>query len=110
MCLTCGGKGRCSTCRIRILSDLSGLPQSSAREAFVLERVGAAADPAVRLACQLRPSRDITIIPLLPPQVGASFVHGENRVHPGEERYIMSMFVDMRGSTQQSCPSTPIFK
>jgi ferredoxin len=28
----CGGKGRCSTCRIRIVSDLSGLPQPSARE------------------------------------------------------------------------------
>jgi ferredoxin len=98
----CGGKGRCSTCRIRIVSDLSGLPQPSAREAFVLERVGAGADPAVRLACQLRPSRDITIIPLLPPQVGTSFVHGKNRVHSGEERYIVSMFVDDRYDERQT--------
>ena len=103
----CGGKGRCSTCRIRIVSDRSGLPQPSAREAFVLERVGASADPAVRLACQLRPSRDITIIQLLPPHVGASFVHGKNRVHPGEERYIVSMFVDMRGSTQMAADKLP---
>jgi adenylate cyclase len=103
----CGGKGRCSTCRIRIVSDRSGLPPPSAREAFVLDRVGASADPAVRLACQLRPSRDITIIPLLPPQVGASFVHGTHRVHPGEERYIVSMFVDMRGSTQMAADQLP---
>jgi adenylate cyclase len=103
----CGGKGRCSTCRIRIVSDRSGLPQPSAREAFVLERIGASADPAVRLACQLRPSTDITIIPLLPPQVGTSFVHGKNRVHPGEERYIVSMFVDMRGSTQMAADQLP---
>ena len=103
----CGGKGRCSTCRIRIVSDRSGVPPPSAREAFVLDRVGASADPAVRLACQLRPSRDITIIPLLPPQVGTSFVHGKHRVHPGEERYIVSMFVDMRGSTQMAADQLP---
>jgi adenylate cyclase len=103
----CGGKGRCSTCRIRIVSDRSGLPQPSAREAFVLERIGASADPAIRLACQLRPSKDITIIPLLPPQVGTSFVHGKGRVHPGEERYIVSMFVDMRGSTQMAADQLP---
>jgi adenylate cyclase len=103
----CGGKGRCSTCRIRIVSDRSGLPEPSAREAFVLERVGASGDPAVRLACQLRPYRDITIVPLLPPQVSTSFVHGKTRVHPGEERYIVSMFVDMRGSTQMAADQLP---
>ncbi len=103
----CGGKGRCSTCRIRIVGDRSGLPEPSAREAFVLERVGASGDPAVRLACQLRPSRDITIVPLLPPQVGTSFVHSKTRIHPGEERYIVSMFVDMRGSTQMAADQLP---
>ena len=103
----CGGKGRCSTCRIRIVGDRSGLPEPSAREAFVLERVGASGDPAVRLACQLRPTRDITIVPLLPPQVGTSFVHGKTRIHPGEERYVVSMFVDMRGSTQMAADQLP---
>jgi adenylate cyclase len=103
----CGGKGRCSTCRIRIVGDRAGLPEPSAREAFVLERVGASGDPAVRLACQLRPTRDITIVPLLPPQVGTSFVHGKSRIHPGEERYVVSMFVDMRGSTQMAADQLP---
>ena len=103
----CGGKGRCSTCRIRVIGDRSGLPQPSAREAFVLERIGARADPAVRLACQLRPSKDIAIILLLPPQVGTSFVHGKSRVHPGEERYVVSMFVDLRGSTQMAADQLP---
>ena len=103
----CGGKGRCSTCRIRIVGDRAGLPEPSAREAFVLERVGASGDPAVRLACQLRPTRDITIVPLLPPQVGMSFVHGKSRIHPGEERYVVSMFVDMRGSTQMAADQLP---
>jgi adenylate cyclase len=103
----CGGKGRCSTCRIRIMGDRSGLPDPSPREAFVLERIGARADRAVRLACQLRPTKDIAIIPLLPPQVGASFVHSKSRTHPGEERYVVSMFVDMRGSTQMAADQLP---
>ena len=45
----CGSRGRCSTCRIRILSDLSDLPPMSAAERTVLERAGAGV--GVRLAC-----------------------------------------------------------
>ncbi len=103
----CGGKGRCSTCRIRILGDHDGLPRPSAREAYVLERIGAGADPSVRLACQLRPATDLAIVPLLPPHVDAAFVHAKGRGHPGEERYVVSMFVDMRGSTQMAADQLP---
>jgi adenylate cyclase len=103
----CGGKGRCSTCRIRIIGDDSGLPRPSAREAFVLERMGDRADPSVRLACQLRPTRDIAIVPLVPSQAGTAFLHGKSRVRPGEERYVVSMFVDMRGSTQRAADQLP---
>ena len=45
----CGSRGRCSTCRIRIISDLSDLPPMSAAERTVLERAGAGV--GVRLAC-----------------------------------------------------------
>ena len=95
----CGGRARCSTCRIRVISDRSVLPPPSRRESFVLTRVGASRDPAVRLACQLRPNADIAVIPLLPPNIGADFVRNRQRVNIGRERYIVSMFVDMRGST-----------
>lgn len=94
----CGGKARCSTCRIRIIGDRSGLPRPSAREALVLERVGASADPAVRLACQLRPQSDIAFMPMLPPQTSSSFAFGKSRMHLGEESYVVCMFIDMRGS------------
>jgi adenylate cyclase len=103
----CGGKGRCSTCRIRIVGDRGGAPPPSPREAFVLNRIGAGADPAVRLACQLRPTTDLTFVPLLPPQIGAGFLRGGGRMHPGEERYVVSMFVDMRGSTQMAADQLP---
>jgi adenylate cyclase len=96
----CGGRARCSTCRVRVVSNRGALPRPSGREAFVLARVGAAANPAIRLACQLRPQADIAVIPVLPANVGADFVRNRKRVNIGEERYIVSMFVDMRGSTR----------
>jgi len=103
----CGGKGRCSTCRIRIVGDASGLPPPFSREAFVLKRIGAATDPAIRLACQLRPTKDLTVVPLLAPQAGAALLYDRRRMHPGEERYVVIMFVDMRGSTQMAADQLP---
>ena len=98
----CGGRARCSTCRVRVVSDRFALPRPSGREAFVLQRVGASRDPSIRLACQLRPKSDIAVIPILPPNVGADFVRNRQRVNVGEERFVVSMFVDMRGSTRLS--------
>lgn len=93
----CGGRARCSTCRIRIIGDCASLPQPSNRESFVLNRVGSAADPAIRLACQLRPETDLSFFQIFTPQVTPTR-HGPS--HIGEERYLVSMFVDMRGSTR----------
>jgi adenylate cyclase len=95
----CGGKARCSTCRIRVVGDLASLPEPSARERFVLDRVGASADPAVRLACQLRPEKDIAFFLVFPTQVNAALARRGVRTQPGAERYIVSMFIDMRRST-----------
>jgi adenylate cyclase len=95
----CGGRARCSTCRIRVVGDISALPPPSHREAFVLDRVGASVDPAVRLACQLRPDCDIAFFQIFRPQAVAASVPQVARVRSGEERYVVSMFVDMRRST-----------
>jgi adenylate cyclase len=96
----CGGRARCSTCRVRVVSDYSRLPRPSGREVFVLNRVGAGADPSIRLACQLRPQTDVAVIPVLPPHIGADFVRNRHRLNLGDERYVVSFFVDMRGSTK----------
>jgi adenylate cyclase len=93
----CGGRARCSTCRIRVIGDCTSLPRPSNREAFVLNRVGSDADPAIRLACQLRPENDLSFFQIFTPQA-APTRHGPS--HIGEERYLVSMFVDMRGSTR----------
>jgi adenylate cyclase len=96
----CGGRARCSTCRIRIIGDYASLPQPSKREAFVLDRVGAGSDPAIRLACQLRPETDLSFFQIFLPQITAASLRTSSPSRIGEERYLVSMFVDMRGSTK----------
>lgn len=95
----CGGRARCSTCRIRVIGDCSKLPEPSQREAFVLGRVGAT-DPSIRLACQLRPNADLSFFQLFLPHTVSAGSHASNPTRIGQERYLVSMFVDMRGSTK----------
>ena len=54
----CGGRGRCSTCRVRVVRGWDSLPPAKPAEIRVLKRVGA--PPNVRLACQLRPTADLS--------------------------------------------------
>ena len=94
----CGGRARCSTCRIRVISDSNALPVPSRREAFVLSRIGAT-DPSIRLACQLRPTEDLAFFQLFVPHAMSANAHASHPQRIGQERYLVSMFVDMRGST-----------
>jgi len=59
----CGGRARCSTCRVRVVGGTAECPLPTPEERQTLDRIGAAAD--VRLACQLRPQGDIAVEPLL---------------------------------------------
>jgi adenylate cyclase len=95
----CGGRARCSTCRIRVIGDCTSLPEPSKREAFVLNRVGTT-DPSIRLACQLRPTADLSFFQLFMPHAMSANAHASHPHRIGQERYLVSMFVDMRGSTK----------
>ena len=59
----CGGRARCSTCRVRVTAGEDFCPASRTDEQATLERIGAT--PDIRLACQLRPSGDISVVPLV---------------------------------------------
>ena len=74
----------------------------------MLDRVGVAANPAIRLACQLRPRSDVSVIPMLPPNMNADLLRKGRRMNIGKERYIVSMFVDMRGSTRLAEARLPL--
>ncbi len=107
----CGGRARCSTCRIRVIGDCDSLPEPSQREAFVLDRVGAA-DPSIRLACQLRPTGDLSFFQLFMPHAMSANAHASHPHRIGQERYLVSLFVDMRGSTrlaEQRLPFDTVF-
>jgi adenylate cyclase len=95
----CGGRARCSTCRIRIIGDHDALPEPSQREAFVLTRVGTS-DPSIRLACQLRPTSDLSFFQLFTAHTLTASTQASTPARIGQERYLVSLFVDMRGSTQ----------
>ena len=93
----CGGRGRCSTCRVRVRGEVHAIDPPSANEMRVLRRIGAR--PNIRLACMLRPRGTVEVTPLLPPLALAA--DGRRRVDfvQGSEREIAILFADIRGFT-----------
>ena len=96
----CGGRARCSTCRVGIESGIESLPPPGAAEAETLARVGAA--PSVRLACQIRPTADLTVARLVNPQVTRPVQGVTSPQAQGVERTLAVLFLDARGFTELS--------
>lgn len=96
----CDGRGRCSTCRVRIDAGRENLPEPSVEEARVLHRVGCPGD--VRLACQLRPSADVALTPLLPVKAGSRWSWSQPGFLQGKEVQIAILFADIRSFTKMS--------
>lgn len=93
----CGGRGRCTTCRVRIGRGLEALPEPNRLESRALARIGA--DPNVRLACQTRPVGELSVSPLIPAEATPAVVHQPGGVS-GREQAIVVMFIDLRDSTR----------
>ncbi|HIC80130.1 MAG TPA: adenylate/guanylate cyclase domain-containing protein [Kiloniellaceae bacterium] len=96
----CGGRGRCSTCRVRVGRGGAMLPPPSGEERRVLARVGAA--PNVRLACQTSVLADCEVTPMLPPASGPRAARPRPGYLQGDEREIAILFADLRGFTTLS--------
>jgi adenylate cyclase len=96
----CGGRGRCSTCRVRVGRGGGSLPAASAEERKVLARIGAA--PNVRLACQTAVFADCEVTPLLPATAGPALARARPGYLQGDEREIAILFADLRGFTSLS--------
>jgi len=102
----CGGRGRCSTCRIRITKGIEHLSKPSAAEQKVLNRVNAGIQ--VRLACQTRPSGgEVEVIRLLPTTARAEDGFPGPEYLQGQEREIAILFADIRSFTELSEKKLP---
>jgi adenylate cyclase len=92
----CGGRARCTTCRVMVTQGLDTLPPPQPREQAALDRIKAS--PGTRLACQIRPTEDVAVMPLFAADASASDGAVRGGLE-GSERLITVMFVDLRGST-----------
>ena len=93
----CGGRGRCSTCRVHVGVGADTLPPPSPDEQKLLDRISAGHN--VRLACQTRPNQDVSVTPLLPSAATAADGHQRAAYRRSEERSVAILFADMRGFT-----------
>lgn len=94
----CGGRGRCSTCRVHVDAGGASLPPPTPDELRVLRRISA--PDSVRLACQLRPTGDLAISPLLPSDAGVQSAWRHQELRRSEERTVCVLFADLRGFTR----------
>src|SRR5216684_2603588 len=92
----CGGRARCTTCRVMVTRGLAELSAPAMLEAKALARIEA--PPGLRLACQIRPTADLTVMPLLPADATPAQCSVRGGLE-GSERLITIVFVDLRGST-----------
>ncbi len=102
----CGGRGRCSTCRVLIVGDESGLMPASEAELATLRSVSAPSN--VRLACQARVRAAATVLPLVRLGRGGDtpvFVQASDE--GSVERELAVLFVDIRGFTAMTEKKLP---
>ncbi|MDK3017453.1 adenylate/guanylate cyclase domain-containing protein [Pseudodonghicola flavimaris] len=97
----CGGRGRCTTCRVVIEEGGEFLPPPSPAEASSLRAVHAS--PNTRLACQIRPDHPLTVFRVFLPDGRRGRAHASQ----GEERRLAILFLDMRGFTARTTGQLP---
>jgi adenylate cyclase len=93
----CGGRARCSTCRVGVESGIEHLPAPGPAEATTL--AGIQAPPNVRLACQVRPQHAITVTRLVAPPSSERTGTPADAEGQGVERNLAVLFLDIRGFT-----------
>lgn len=94
----CGGRARCTACRVRIDAGAAGLPPPALPERFALASIGAPED--VRLACQIRPRDDLSVARLVRrSRDAAGPVAGDEAEAAGVQRPLAVLAVDLRDLT-----------
>ena len=94
----CGGNGRCTTCRVRIVDGIGNVSPRTQRETEVANALGW--DASTRLACQTRVSGDVSFERLLKSGADVSRLQVEaSATAPPEEKVLAALFCDIREFT-----------
>lgn len=97
----CGGRGRCTTCRVIIEDGADLLHPPNEAEARSLSAVNA--PPNARLACQIKPTEPLTVFRVFRPDGRRGRAHASQ----GSERRLAILFLDMRGFTARTTGQLP---
>lgn len=97
----CGGKGRCTTCRVFVEEGAEGLHPPNDIETRSLKAVGA--PEGMRLGCQIRPTNPVTVFRVFQPDGSRDRAHASQ----GQERQLAVLFLDMRGFTARTAGQLP---
>ncbi|WP_299352265.1 adenylate/guanylate cyclase domain-containing protein [uncultured Shimia sp.] len=97
----CGGRGRCTTCRVVIEEGADLLHPPSPQEESSLRAVNA--PPNARLACQIRPTNPATVLRVFRADGQRARAHESL----GQERRLAILFLDMRGFTARTTGQLP---
>lgn len=104
----CGGKARCSTCRIWLHGPVREVPQPGPAEAALRNRL--AFSEEIRLACQLRPVADLSFRRLVLDQNDLAVANQLDRIRPaqaGEIREVAVLFFDVADFTEMASHVPP---
>lgn len=97
----CGGKARCSTCRVIILEGLENCAPRNAKEQAIAELLQF--DPGIRLACQTAVTGKVKIRRLVlddeDVELSNLFIKGVEPGSAGVEKNVFILFADIAGFT-----------
>ncbi len=99
----CGGRAKCSTCRIWIVDGLEACSQRTEAEKSMADRLGFADE--VRLACQLRPEGELCVRRLVLDETDLMMCSQLDRAvatRAGEAKNVTILFSDVVDSTPMS--------
>ncbi len=99
----CGGRGRCTTCRIHVWRGLEELAPPASIERAALRRVGA--PDGVRLACQVRPTSSVSVTPLVP--VARPLEGLRLNLDGAKEQAVTALHIDLRDSARLAAGRLP---
>jgi class 3 adenylate cyclase len=104
----CGGRAKCSTCRIWVIDGLEACSQRTAIETSMAERLGFTRE--MRLACQLKPEGELCVRRLVLDETDLMMCSQLDRAaatRVGEAKNVTILFSDVTDSTSMSEQLSP---